>query len=115
MTPSGVAAGQEGVVVCGSELAGQRGAVVMRLVQSARQKGHDPWAYLKDVLSRLPTHPNSRIEALLRIAGKARGEQRLGFAAVHPHCPGLPGLNSWANGFNLGPLATDGTGSACLG
>ncbi|GAA4410900.1 hypothetical protein GCM10023154_12980 [Advenella faeciporci] len=25
----------------------------------------DPYAYLKDVLSRLPTHPNNRIDELL--------------------------------------------------
>jgi len=37
----------------------------MSLIQSARLNGHDPHAYLKDVLTRLPTHPNSRIEALL--------------------------------------------------
>jgi transposase len=50
---------------CGSELAGQRAAVVMSLVQSAKLNGHDPHAYLKDMLERLPTHPASRIEELL--------------------------------------------------
>ena len=50
---------------CGSELAGQRAAIVMSLVQSAKLNGHDPWAYLRDVLERLPSHPNSRIEELL--------------------------------------------------
>ena len=49
----------------GSELAGQRAAIVMNLVQSARMCGHEPWAYLRDVLLRLPTHLNSRIEDLL--------------------------------------------------
>ena len=49
----------------GSELAGQRAAMVMSLVQSARMHGHDPWAYLKDVLTRLPSHLNSRIDELL--------------------------------------------------
>jgi hypothetical protein len=49
----------------GSELAGQRAAVVMSLVQSARMNGHDLWAYLKDVLTRLPGHLNSRIDELL--------------------------------------------------
>ena len=29
----------------GSELAGQRAAIVMSLVQSAKLNGHDPWAY----------------------------------------------------------------------
>ena len=37
----------------------------MSLVQSAKLNGHDPWAYLKDVLTRLPTHMNSRIDELL--------------------------------------------------
>ena len=37
----------------------------MSLVQSAKLNGHDPWAYLKDVPTRLPTHMNSRIEELL--------------------------------------------------
>jgi len=49
----------------GSELAGQRAAVVMSLVQSAKMSGHDPWAYLKDVLTWLPNHMNSRIDELL--------------------------------------------------
>jgi hypothetical protein len=49
----------------GSELAGQRAAIVMSLVQSARLNGHDPWAYLRDVLARLPTQLDSRIEELL--------------------------------------------------
>ena len=49
----------------GSELAGQRAAVVMSLAQSAKLNGHDPWVYFKDVLTRLPTHMNSRIEELL--------------------------------------------------
>jgi transposase len=49
----------------GSELAGQRAAIVMSLVQSARMHGHDPWVYLRDVLHRLPTLLNSRLEELL--------------------------------------------------
>ena len=56
----------------GSELAGQRAAVVMSLMQSAKLNGHDPWAYLKDVLERLPTHLNSRIEELLPHRWKPR-------------------------------------------
>ena len=37
----------------------------MSLVQSAKLNGHDPWAYLGDVLERLPSHPNSSIGELL--------------------------------------------------
>ena len=39
--------------------------MVMSLVQSAKLNGHDPWACLKDVLERLPAHPNNRIDQLL--------------------------------------------------
>jgi transposase len=49
----------------GSELAGQRAAMVMSLVQSAKMNGVEPWAYLRDVLARIHSHPNSRIEELL--------------------------------------------------
>lgn len=59
------AMGRKAWLFCGSELAGKRAAVVMSLVQSARLNGHDPWVYLKDVLIRLPAHPNSRIDQLL--------------------------------------------------
>jgi transposase len=59
------AMGRKTWLFAGSELAGKRAAVVMSLVQSARLHGHDPWAYLSDVLARLPTQLNSRIDELL--------------------------------------------------
>ncbi len=59
------AMGRKAWLFCGSELAGQRAAMVMSLVQSAKLNGHDPWAYLKDVLERLLAHPNNRIDELL--------------------------------------------------
>ena len=59
------ALGRKNWLFVGSQLAGERAAVVMSLLQSAKLHGHDPWAYLKDVLTRLPTQLNSRIEELL--------------------------------------------------
>ena len=59
------AMGRKAWLFAGSELAGQRAAMVMSLVQSARMIGHEPWAYLKDVLERLLEHPNHRIDELL--------------------------------------------------
>jgi hypothetical protein len=35
------------------------------LPQSAKLNGHDPYAYLKDVLTRLPTQKNNTIDELL--------------------------------------------------
>jgi len=59
------AMGRRAWLFAGSELAGQRAAVVMSLLQSAKLNGHDPHAYLKDVLQRLPTHQARRIDELL--------------------------------------------------
>ena len=57
--------GAPGMVVRLQRLAGQRAAVVMSLLQSAKLYGHAPWAYLRDVLTMLLSHMNSRIEELL--------------------------------------------------
>lgn len=59
------ALGRKAWMFAGSELAGQRAAIVMSLVQSTKINGHDPHAYLNDVLTRFPTHLNSRIDELL--------------------------------------------------
>ena len=37
----------------------------MTLIQSVKLNGHDPYAYPKDVLSRLPTQKNYAIDKLL--------------------------------------------------
>lgn len=57
--------GKKAWLCCGSGLDGQRAAVVMSLMQSAKLCGHDPHAYLEDVLQRLPTDLISRIDDLL--------------------------------------------------
>lgn len=59
------ALGRRNWLFIGRQLAGERAAVVMSLLQSAKLNGHEPWAYLKDVLTRLPTLLNSRLEELL--------------------------------------------------
>jgi hypothetical protein len=37
----------------------------MSQLPSARINGHEPYAYLNDVLERLPIHPAGRVDALL--------------------------------------------------
>ena len=49
----------------GSQQAGERAAVVMSLIESAKLNGHDPWAYLKDVFERLPTLKQRDLAQLL--------------------------------------------------
>jgi transposase len=60
-----VALGRKNWLFAGSLRAGERAAAVMSLIQSAKLNGHDPHAYLKDVMDKLPTWPNSRIGELL--------------------------------------------------
>ena len=60
-----IATGRKNWLFAGSLRAGQRAAAIMSLIQSAKLNGHDPFAYLKDVLSRLPTQPFSKIAELL--------------------------------------------------
>ncbi|WP_425057087.1 IS66 family transposase [Rhodoferax ferrireducens] len=60
-----IAIGRNNWLFAGSLRAGKRGAAVMSLIQSARLNGHDPFAYLKDVLTRLPTQRASQIHELL--------------------------------------------------
>ncbi|WP_163006313.1 IS66 family transposase, partial [Pseudomonas viridiflava] len=48
------ALGRSNWLFAGSLRSGKRAAAIMSLIQSARLNGHDPYAYLKDVLTRLP-------------------------------------------------------------
>ena len=60
-----VAVGRSNWLFAGSLRAGKRAAAVMSLLHSARINGHDPFAYLKEILARLPTQPAGRIGELL--------------------------------------------------
>jgi hypothetical protein len=60
-----IALGRSNWLFAGSLRAGKRAAAIMSLLHSARLNGHEPYAYLEDVLQRLPTQPDSRIGELL--------------------------------------------------
>jgi transposase len=59
------ATGRKNWLFAGTLMAGQRAAAIMSLIQSAKLNGHDPYAYLKDVLERLPTQLASHVDELL--------------------------------------------------
>jgi len=59
------ATGRKNWLFAGTLSAGQRAATITSLIQSAKLNGHDPYAYLKDVLERLPTQRNKNIGELL--------------------------------------------------
>ncbi len=60
-----LAVGRKNWLFVGSQQAGERAAVVMSLIESAKLNGHDPWAYLKDVFQRLPTLKQRDLAQLL--------------------------------------------------
>jgi hypothetical protein len=59
------ALGRKNWLFAGALRSGKRAAAIMSLIQSARTNGHDPYGYLKDVLTRLPTQRASEIGQLL--------------------------------------------------
>lgn len=66
-----VAVGRNNWVFAGSDEGGRRAAVIYSLVASCQRVGIDPFAYLRDVLTRLPTHRQAEIGRLTPAAWKA--------------------------------------------
>lgn len=60
-----IATGRKNWLFAGPLAAGQRAATITSLIQSAKLNGHDPYTYLKDVLTRLPTQRDKDIDELL--------------------------------------------------
>jgi len=65
-----VAVGRKNWLHLGSDKGGRTAAVLMSLVQSCRALKVEPFAYLRDILERVSTHPASRIAELLPDAWK---------------------------------------------
>jgi transposase len=59
-----VVIGRKNWLFAGSEEGARRAAIVYSLVASCKLCGIDPFAYFRDVLDRVSTHPASRIEEL---------------------------------------------------
>jgi hypothetical protein len=56
-----VAIGRKNWLFAGSDEGGKRAAIIYSLVASCKLLEMDPFAYLRDVLDRVSTHPNDRI------------------------------------------------------
>jgi len=65
-----VAQGRRKWLFAGSQRAGERMAGLMSLLEMARLNGLEPWAWLRDVLEKLPPWPNNRLDELLPYARK---------------------------------------------
>jgi transposase len=60
-----IAVGRKNWLHFGSDRGGRTAAVLMSLVESCRRCGVEPFAYIRDLLVRVSTHPASRIAELL--------------------------------------------------
>ena len=71
------ALGKKNWLFMGDADAGERGAILYTVIESCRRRGIDPYAYLKDVLTRLPTMTNHQISEVTPAAwAKARLQQK---------------------------------------
>jgi transposase len=66
-----VVTGRKNGLFCGSDVGGTCAAILYTVVATCKAHRIDPWAYLRDVLERIPTHPNRRRTELLPRAWKA--------------------------------------------
>jgi transposase len=60
-----IATGRKNWLFTGSENGGKTMAVLFSVVSSCQRHGHDPFVYLRDVLTRLPDQPKERLVDLL--------------------------------------------------
>ena len=70
--------GRKNWLTFGSEAAAHRAMVLLTLVQTCKAHQVDPFAYLRDIIDRVSTHPMSRIDELTPRRWKALRLQRAG-------------------------------------
>jgi len=75
------AVGKRNWLFFGSEEAGQRSAVMYTLVENCRMHGVEPYAYLKDVLERLPRTTNQQVAQLTPLNWKLARQPQVRQAA----------------------------------
>jgi hypothetical protein len=59
-----VVLGRKNWLFAGSERGGHAAATLYSLIASAKRNGLDPFTYLRDLLARIPTHPQRQITDL---------------------------------------------------
>jgi transposase len=68
------AVGKKNWMFVGGEDMGERTAVIYTIIESAKRHGHEPYAYLKDLLERLPGMKAGELDALLPANWKPVGQ-----------------------------------------
>jgi transposase len=66
-----VAVGRKNWLFCGSDNGGKTAAILFGLIASCQRHKVDPFAYLRDVLTRIASHPHHRLPELLPDRWKA--------------------------------------------
>jgi hypothetical protein len=61
----GIGIGRKNWLFAGSDKGGERIANILSIIETAKLHGHNPEAYLTDVLARIQDHPKGRLENLL--------------------------------------------------
>ena len=64
-----IVVGENNWLFTGSERAGKRAAAIQSLFSTAKKNNIDPTRWLTDVIEKLPSWPNSRIDELLPFPG----------------------------------------------
>lgn len=60
-----IAIGRKNWLFCGSDNGGRTAAILFSLIASCQRHGVEPFAYLRDVLTRIASHPHHRLGELL--------------------------------------------------
>ena len=60
-----IALGRKNWLFAGSDKGGERAAIVYSLIETCKRHGVEPYAYLRDVLDRIPSHPINTLRELL--------------------------------------------------
>jgi transposase len=71
------ALGKKNWLFIGEAEAGDRSAIIYTVIESCRRRRLDPYAYLKDVLTRLPQMTNKQVPDLLPAVWGKPGQRRL--------------------------------------
>jgi hypothetical protein len=72
---------KEELVIFGDADAGQRSAIIYSIIESCRRHGIEPYTYLRDVLTRLPTMTNRQIKDIVPKAWAAAARNTVPRAA----------------------------------
>ncbi len=87
-----VALGRKNFLFAGSDAGGERAAAIYSLLGSAKLNGHNPEAFLREVLARIADHPINRISELLPWNLQAADVNRLGTNDATPQLP----MRAWS-------------------